>query len=154
MMNLIKMNFDQFEDYTLKNNWVFHKINNSKEVNGVCYVRKSISDTEFLTLYTKYFNEDKHITYQLYDKNSYISLKNQIKLNGFKLLNTEMINNNMKYNYWKKINNLVSYKISIYQIPPDLINKIYGSWEINLSQIIDMDELNVTLDTNWLNKKR
>jgi hypothetical protein len=151
MMNIIKMNIDQFEDYTLNNNWVFHKINNSKELNGICYVRKSINDKEFLTLYTKYFDEDRHLTYQLYNKNSYINLKNQIKLYGFKLQNTEIKNTSVKYNYWKKINNYLSYKISIYQIQPDLKNKIYGSWEINLSQILDMNEFNITLDTNWLN---
>ncbi len=114
IMNLIKMDFNKFEDFTIKNGWSFHSIKNTKELNGLCYVRKSSNDKEFLTLYTKYFNEDKHLTYQLHNQNSYLNLKNQIKLNGFKFLNSEMRSNSIKYNYRKVMNDYLSYEISIY----------------------------------------
>lgn len=145
LMNILKMNYDQFEDFTLKNDWELDEVQNTKFVSGIGYKKGNKLNKEFLTLYKKFYKKNNLVSFQTSNKEKYSYLKNEIKTIGFTLFKTEIVENSINYIYRKKINNDLTLELSIHQIPINYKEKSYGGWEFNLSQIFNLD--NFILDT-------
>jgi hypothetical protein len=145
LMNILKMNYNQFENYSLENGWTLDKVENSKNYEGVVYTKGSGSKKEFITLYKKYFNEGNHVEFQTSNKEHYILFKNEIIKNGFKLKKTETKENIIRYTYTKNVNIYLDIEMGILQIPPYVNQNKYGGWEIYLTQKFNKEKL--ILDT-------
>lgn len=145
LMSLLKMNYNQLENYSLNNGWILDEVENTKNYEGITYTKGSGNKKEFLTLYTKYFDEGNRIVFQTSNKENYSIFKNEIIKNGFKLKNTETIENIIKYTYKKNINSYLEIEMGILQIPPFVNQNKYGGWEIYLCNKFKME--NMVLDT-------
>jgi hypothetical protein len=85
MFSMLKMNSDNFETYVLKKGYEFSNIKDDDNVFGFTYVKGYEDETKYITLYEKYFEYGKHLTYQTSNKNEYLLIKKQLIELRFKL---------------------------------------------------------------------
>lgn len=83
---ILKMDLDKFETYAYNNGYKFKGMQETERVFGITFKKDYGLDTKYITLYEKYFNDGKTLTYQLSKKSEYLNLKKQIELSGFKLI--------------------------------------------------------------------
>ena len=95
LINMSKMNVDDFDTYVTSREFVF--LGESRDMNfqGVNYAyklnpRDKSEAKKHLTLYTRLYDFKNAITYQTFDKNEYLVIKNQIKNLGFIFKNSKV----------------------------------------------------------------
>lgn len=99
MKNILKLDINKFETYTLNRGYSFSGVDESEYVSGVSYVIGKGSLTKYLTFYDKWATRGKVVTYQTGDKNEYLNLKKQIEQEGFNLFKTETFNGRIVKEY-------------------------------------------------------
>lgn len=90
------MDVDNFDTYVTAKGFVFSKEDIGNDVQGVEYALEisridRLKALKFVTMYQSYYNYKNAISYQTFNKNEYISIKNQIKAMGFKLEKSDTI---------------------------------------------------------------
>lgn len=86
MISMLKMNSDKFETYILNKGYEFSNVKDTDKVFGFTYVKGYEKETKYITLYERYFNKGKHLTYQTSNKKEYLLIKKQLIELGFKLV--------------------------------------------------------------------
>ncbi len=92
------MDVDNFDTYVTAKGFVFSKEEIANEVKGVTYALEisridRLRALKFLSLYQSYYNYKYAISYQTVNKNEYLSIKNQLKVMGFKLEKSDIFTN-------------------------------------------------------------
>jgi hypothetical protein len=91
LLKVYDMDMDKFESYSLEKGFSFYKILDNENYKGQVYEKGTGNNTKYLSLFTKYFNEDKHVSYQTSNPNEILNIKNQFKTSGFSLFNEKTI---------------------------------------------------------------
>lgn len=125
MKAILKMDLDTFETYTLKKGYGFSDIKDDEYSYGVTYVKGTGYSTKYITLYQKYFDEYKHLTYQTEIKSEYLLIKKQLLESGFKLFSEE----NFKGSIVKKYKN-TTHTVTLI----NGINRGYDTYEISIGK--------------------
>jgi hypothetical protein len=109
MIAVYKMNFDQFETFSLKKGFHFSKMEDEENFTSVSYTKGQGVGTKYIQLYTKFFADGKNVTLQTSVENDYLSIKEQASKMGFKLIETENYKGSLRKVYKKD-----SWKITAY----------------------------------------
>lgn len=125
MKNILKMDLDTFETYTLNKGYSFSNIKDDEHTYGITYVKGTGSTTKFITLYEKYFDEYKQLTYQTEMKSEYLLIKKQLLESGFKLFSQE----NFEGSIVKKYKN-TTHAVTLI----NGLNRGYDTYEISISK--------------------
>ncbi len=89
LKNILKMDLNQFETYALNQGYNFEKVKEDEKIFGHNYTKGDGNLTRYLTLYVKYYEYNRHITYQTSDTEEYLSFKKEIETEGYQLTKTE-----------------------------------------------------------------
>jgi hypothetical protein len=110
MKTIIKMDSDSFETFAMNRGYVFSRFCDG-ELKCVVYTKGLGDKTKFITLYTKYYGiDDNSFTYQTSSEIEYLSIKKQMKEQGFVLFDTvEWQEKGVLFKYYKNRN----YKLTI-----------------------------------------
>lgn len=108
MKAILKMDLDKFETYAYNLGYEYKGFHKTERVYGITFKKGYGQDTKYISLYEKYFNDGKNLTYQLSNKNEYLNLKKQIELLNFRLVRTFDFEDSLVREY---INN--THKISL-----------------------------------------
>ena len=92
MMKIYKMDFDQFETYSIGKGYKFDNLKNDEYRYGHCYTKGNRYNTKYLTLCNPYFDEGVKVTYQTSNSNEYLNFKNQMIKLGFVLYSKDDFN--------------------------------------------------------------
>ncbi len=87
MMSVYKMNLDQFETFSLKKGYTFHRIetDENKNITAVSYRKGTGFDTKYMRMYTVISNLGLTVDTQTSDEKDILRLKNSLVEQGFKL---------------------------------------------------------------------
>jgi hypothetical protein len=125
MLAVYKMNLDQFEIFALKKGYYFSKIKDTEDTFGASYVKGKEENTKYITLYTKFFDVGRCVTYQTSINSELISFREQMKNLGFILISTKNSDGALVKTYKKDKRTINIYSIN----EDDLI-----AYEISLEQ--------------------
>lgn len=124
MKAILKMDLDKFETYALNRGYGFSNIKDDENTYGITYTKGNESATKFITLYEKYFDEYKCLTYQTEIKSEYLLIKKQLIESGFKLFSEKNFEGSIVKKYKNKTHTVTlinglnrgndTYEISIY----------------------------------------
>jgi len=94
LQSILKMDLSIFETYCINNGYKFHKVDDNENDNifGLSYVKEAGANTKYLTLNSNFFDEGVFLSYQTGSSSEYLSIKNQLEIQKFKLINTETYN--------------------------------------------------------------
>lgn len=117
LISVYKMDFDQFETFSLNKGYTFEKTEDTEDVFRVCYVRGTGLDTKYLSLYSKFYLDGTCVIYQTSRESDYLKFKDQMSAKGLRLTATENFDGSLK--------------------------KVYKNreWEVNIYSGIGSDEL-------------
>jgi len=87
MMKLYEMDLDEFETYALGKGYELHQIKNNENINGVVYIKNPGLYPNYLELDISNVYRGRFVSFQTSNNSEFLSLKNQIKILGFKLFN-------------------------------------------------------------------
>jgi hypothetical protein len=95
LINMTKMNIDNFDTYVSNKGFKFMEIKEADNIKGIVYAYNqseySKKADKFITLYYKYFGENnKNVTFQTGKTIDYLNIKNQIKQLQFNFKKTEI----------------------------------------------------------------
>jgi hypothetical protein len=123
------MDLNKFETYALNRGYNFDEVNEEEKVFGHSY-RKGDGDlSKYLTLYDKFYEQNRTVTYQTSETKEYLSFKNEIERDGFQLTKTE----NFEGTSLKFYSNS-TYNLRIYVGKGEIADNVY---EINLTRKIE-----------------
>jgi len=129
LKNILKMDLNKFETYALNRGYNFDEVNEEEKVFGHSY-RKGDGDlSKYLTLYDKFYEQNRTVTYQTSETKEYLSFKNEIERDGFQLTKTE----NFEGTSLKFYSNS-TYNLRIYVGKGEIADNVY---EINLTRKIE-----------------
>lgn len=105
MIILLNKNVDDFDTYVVTKGFKYAKTEDDIDFEGVQYAlnQNEYSDKaqKFVTLYTKYFFYERNISYQTLESSDYLKIKSQIKVLGFKFVETRKVGNRTFLEYSK-----------------------------------------------------
>lgn len=90
MISVYKMNLDQFENFSLKKGYSFHRIetDGNKNITAVSYRMGSGYNTKYIRLYTAISNLGLNVDTQTSDEKDILRIKNGLAEHGFSLINS------------------------------------------------------------------
>jgi hypothetical protein len=97
LQNILKLNQSQFETYCLRNQYELGKYWDDDVSFGTEYSKGIGKKTKYITLYDKFYDKGKTLTYQTLDFNEYLTIKTQVENAGFKIIDTYILDNGYKY---------------------------------------------------------
>ncbi len=77
-----------FETYCINNGYKFHQVVDDESQFGISYGKGTGVNTKYLTLYSRFYDQGKTLTFQTGSSSEYLSIKNQLEIQKFKLINT------------------------------------------------------------------
>ena len=91
LIRMSNMNNDSFDTYVSSKGYVFIEEKNNKNNLGNTYALNptygsTVTSEKFISLYSRYHNYLKAVTYQTIDTKEYVRIKSQVKALGFKLI--------------------------------------------------------------------
>lgn len=122
MIKVLNMDLDQFETYALRKGYTFSEIKDEDNIYGHIYTKGIGNNKNFLSLYTKWFEEERNLNFQTWNSNDFLKIKKQLKKLGFEL----QLENNYKGVPYKKYRNN-QFEINLYTAHE-------GGYEIGLSK--------------------
>jgi hypothetical protein len=131
LMNIYTMSFDQFEKYSIFKGYELYKLEDHPKANGIYYKKGRGKDTRYIGLFSKFLDDGIKVKYQTSISSEILSLKDQMKGNGFNQIKSEpVIDHNgamMQRSYYRnKI-----FQVDIFTIPPS-VDEPFPSYEIGL----------------------
>ncbi len=97
LIKMSKMDTESFDTYVTTKDFVYSSSDKDDNYSGVTYAFEVskidiTKASKFITLYQSFFDKKYSISYQTSNKKEYLNIKNQVKVLGFKLVNSEIFN--------------------------------------------------------------
>jgi len=89
MIKVYGMDLDEFETFALGKNFELHEIKNDENIDGVVYIKNRGIYPYYLELDILNVYHGKLVSFQTSINSEFASIKNQLKILGFKLFNDE-----------------------------------------------------------------
>lgn len=134
MIILLNKNVDDFDTYVVTKGFKYAKTEDDIDFEGIVYALNqreySAKAQKFITLSTKFFWYERNIHYQTLESSDYLKIKSQIKVLGFKFVETTKLGNAtfLEYSKGKLELSLISIRDA------DEEGEFTTSYEISLSK--------------------
>ncbi len=116
MKTILKMDYDSFETFVMNKGFVFNDRQNDN-FDYVSYVKGYGKNTRYISLYTRSLaNYKKKVNYQTAIESEYLSLKKQMKEQGFYFFETFDNNENNDEKVFAKIYRNKIYELRVHSI--------------------------------------
>lgn len=139
MIKIYGMDLDEFETFALGKGFELHEIKNDEKINGVVYIKNRGLYPYYLELDLLNVYHGKLVSFQTSINSEFVSIKNQLKILGFKLFNDENSFIDEKQSMIVRSYKNIKWKVIITQ------DKIisYGKTDTNIYRYrVDLQKLN------------
>ena len=122
MKSILKMDYDSFETFVMNKGFIFDS-RQKDDFESVSYVKGLGENKKYITLYKRMLNNyKKSVNYQTPNESEYLSLKKQMKEQGFYFFETYENNDE---NVFTKIYRNKIYELRVYSIKNKYNNVTY-----------------------------
>jgi len=137
MFFIFNYNSEDFQKFYTIKGYKLNRYIDEEYVTGIDVIKTSKGNLNQITLYTRWFDKGRSITYKIVDdSNLFLKFKEELPKYDFTLVKNEIEGGKeVNYEVFKYINNRSGYELDIHIVPNKSENLEWVSYEIGLTKI-------------------